>query len=293
VRFGKLEGCPVVCKLYSRNGDHHFYHELIALLYTRHDANIVKLVSVDIKKRRLFLEAMDMDLRHFFTTSAYQQIGFAELATLGHDMARGLHYLHQRKLLHCDLKSENVLLCRQTVTHDESTRGHGPKSAQRWVAKLCDFDLVEPFAFNESWRQNLRLPIADSLKNGNLIHKAPEIMPYKAWRYEMRYATPQSDVMALAILLWELFMGKEYEPPDSFSTRKTFMEHVIMRDGRPKLRDFLTHVSSRDSVAPVFVRNVAYWLVQMWSKYPKRRLSTARLLKAFEALRNKLNQFPL
>lgn len=39
------------------------------------------------------------------------------------DMALGMNYLHSRKVLHCDLKSSNVLI------------------DQNWNLKLCDFGL--------------------------------------------------------------------------------------------------------------------------------------------------------
>lgn len=262
----------VVRKTYCRSTSD-FYQELIVLLYTRGSINLVQIVAADMHKHHLYLEVMDMDLEAFFTTQSYQDLGFVELAALACNIVHGLHQLHNRMILHCDLKPENVLVCR------EKTTGF-------WVAKLCDFNLAEPFAPpNSSDCRAYRLPRTNSLHNGNLLHKAPEVMPYSEWRDEIRYASPQTDVVGLAILLWELFVGENYDPPDKHSRSKpAFMRYVIVNHGRPSLRRFIKDVSRLDGVARVFVRDIAQLLAQTWSTRPKRRLKLTNLVKVFNIL---------
>jgi len=72
------------------------------------------------------------------------------------DIALGMNYLHGRKVLHCDLKSSNVLI------------------DQNWNVKLCDFGLSRIKKKIDNKKSNRRI--------GTPHWMAPEIMrgePYK------------------------------------------------------------------------------------------------------------------
>lgn len=95
------------------------------------------------------------------------------------DMAQGLAHLHSRKIVHRDLKSENILL----------------NSEER--AKIADFGLAK-----------LRVEISSSTSRstnkivGSTRWRAPEL-----FKRPVVY-TPQSDVYSLGMLLWELASRK-------------------------------------------------------------------------------------
>ncbi len=93
----------------------------------------------------------------------------------------GLHYAHQRGIIHCDIKPENILLTLQS---------------QRWHSKLSDFGIAR------------RLPTVGKLsvpqKNlmftgGSPAYMAPE-------RFYGLYSA-RSDIYAVGIVLFELLMG--------------------------------------------------------------------------------------
>jgi len=90
------------------------------------------------------------------------------------DIALGMNYLHSRKVLHCDLKSSNVLI------------------DSNWNVKLCDFGLSR---------------IRSKLDKTTLIGRvgtphwmAPEIL--RGNKYE-----EYSDVYSFGMILWEIVTG--------------------------------------------------------------------------------------
>ncbi|KAG6807802.1 hypothetical protein H0H92_006368 [Tricholoma furcatifolium] len=89
-------------------------------------------------------------------------------AQLLHDVTLGLRYLHERSIIHGDLKGVNVLV-------DDSGK-----------ALIADFGLAS---------------ISPS-SGGTLMYKAPEILDPEA------YNTKESDVYAFGCLAYEVFAGK-------------------------------------------------------------------------------------
>lgn len=87
------------------------------------------------------------------------------------DIALGMSYLHGKNVLHCDLKSSNVLI-------DEN-----------WNVKLCDFGLSRIKNTKKNKKNNIRV--------GTPHWMAPEIL--KGEKYEC-----ESDVYSFGIILWEL-----------------------------------------------------------------------------------------
>jgi serine/threonine protein kinase len=91
------------------------------------------------------------------------------------DVALGMSYLHGKNVLHCDLKSSNVLI-------DEN-----------WNVKLCDFGLSRLKNNKKNKKGNIRV--------GTPHWMAPEIL--KGEKYEC-----ESDVYSFGILLWEMLTGQ-------------------------------------------------------------------------------------
>ena len=85
-----------------------------------------------------------------------------------------LMYLHQKKLLHCDLKSQNVLL------------------SEDWTVKLCDFGLT---------RYKERFIRENHGKIGTPHWMSPEIL--RGERYD-----EASDVYSFGVIVWEMLTGE-------------------------------------------------------------------------------------
>jgi serine/threonine protein kinase len=103
-----------------------------------------------------------------------QHLDDYRILAIAKQIAMALLYLHSRKILHCDLKSQNVLL------------------AEDWAVKLCDFGLA---------RYKERFVRENHGKIGTPHWMAPEILrgePYME----------ASDVYSFGVVLWEMLTGE-------------------------------------------------------------------------------------
>jgi eukaryotic-like serine/threonine-protein kinase len=96
-------------------------------------------------------------------------------------VAEALHYIHKQNVVHCDIKTENILICEQEQD------GKRP----RMVVKLLDFGLA----------RSLTTSRASTSLSGTPHYVAPE-------RIRGEPASPSSDVYGVGILLYELLTGQ-------------------------------------------------------------------------------------
>ena len=95
------------------------------------------------------------------------------IINIAKQIAIALRYLHNRELLHCDLKSQNVL-----INFD-------------WTVKLCDFGLS---------RYKGKFSADNHGKIGTPHWMAPEIL--RAEKYQSA-----SDVYSFGVVVWEMLLG--------------------------------------------------------------------------------------
>ena len=96
-------------------------------------------------------------------------------------LAEALHYIHNKKVVHCDIKTENLLIS------EEEHEGQ----RNRTVVKLLDFGLA----------RSLTASRASTSLSGTPHYVAPE-------RIRGEPASPASDVYGVGILLYELVTGQ-------------------------------------------------------------------------------------
>ncbi|XP_055305922.1 neuroglian-like isoform X2 [Sitodiplosis mosellana] len=105
--------------------------------------------------------------------SSARSITTTDLVCWSFQIARGMHYLATRKVLHGDLAARNILLCENNVV------------------KICDFGLARSI-----------------YKTGNYLIKTERLLPYKWLAPESigdHVFSTHSDVWSFGIVLWELF----------------------------------------------------------------------------------------
>ncbi|MBP9087455.1 MAG: protein kinase, partial [Kofleriaceae bacterium] len=110
-----------------------------------------------------------------------KQLGVRYACEIAIQLAEALHYIHQQGVVHCDIKTENIL-----VKEIEE-----PGKRRRVVAKLLDFGLARP----------LNPGRVQTGLSGTPHYVAPE-------RIRGESASPASDVYSLGILLYELVAGR-------------------------------------------------------------------------------------
>ncbi|MEB3882907.1 serine/threonine-protein kinase, partial [Lyngbya sp. CCY1209] len=109
-----------------------------------------------------------------------RSLGLLESVQLVADVLKGLDYAHQRGVIHCDIKPENILL-----------RARG----DRWQPKLTDFGIARRLPLDGDGNR----PVSNQPTGGSPAYMAPE-------RFYGLYS-PQSDIYAVGVVLYELLVG--------------------------------------------------------------------------------------
>jgi predicted Ser/Thr protein kinase len=120
-------------------------------------------------------------------------------------LAEALHYIHKQGVVHCDIKTENILI---------SEEDHEGKRAKT-VIKLLDFGLA----------RSLTASRASTSLSGTPHYVAPE-------RIRGEPASPASDVYGVGILLYELITG---QVPWDGPVQKILAGHLDERPRSPSL----------------------------------------------------------
>ena len=100
------------------------------------------------------------------------------LLRLAYDVASGMKYLEENKIMHGDLAARNVLLA------------ENPCETELPLAKVADFGLAKKFYENKNYEKTERLRVPWKWM-------APEYL-------EEDYFTLKSDVWSYSVLLWEI-----------------------------------------------------------------------------------------
>jgi predicted Ser/Thr protein kinase len=120
-------------------------------------------------------------------------------------VAEALHYIHKQGVVHCDIKTENILI------FEEEHEGKRNKT----VIKLLDFGLA----------RSLNASRASTSLSGTPHYVAPE-------RIRGEPASPASDVYGAGILLYELVTG---QVPWDGAVQKILAGHLEERPKSPSL----------------------------------------------------------
>ncbi|KAL6343363.1 hypothetical protein AAG906_024728 [Vitis piasezkii] len=137
-------------------------------------------------------------LKQYLIRNRRKKLAFKIVIQLALDLSRGLSYLHSKKIVHRDVKSENMLL-----------------DAQRTL-KIADFGVARVEA------QNLREMTGET---GTLGYMAPEVLDGKPYNR-------RCDVYSFGICLWEIYCCDMPYPDLSFAEVSSA---VVRQNLRPEI----------------------------------------------------------
>lgn len=148
-------------------------------------------------------------LKTYLIKNRRRKLAFKVVVQLALDLARGLSYLHSKKIVHRDVKTENMLL--------DKTR----------ILKIADFGVARVEASN---------PNDMTGETGTLGYMAPEVLngnPYNR----------KCDVYSFGICLWEIYCCDMPYPDLSFSEVTSAVVRQVLRIFYIKrtLQDVITH----------------------------------------------------
>lgn len=238
--LGKWERDPLQhsCKAYCTARQ-----ELSVLLTLRHP-NIVPLIGVCTQPLALVLDlapkgALDVVLRHYRRSGA--RIGAYCFQSVTLQTARAMEYLHRRRVIYRDLKSENILVFEFPDPH---TIDHPGNTVH---IKVADYGI-----------SRIVLPSGSKGFGGTEGFMAPEIMKHNG---EEEY-TEKVDCFSFGMFLYELI-----------SLRQPFEGHeavkeCILEGNRP----VLTH---RETQFPSYCLDL---MVLCWDQQPKVRPTASQIV---------------
>jgi len=165
------------------------------------------------------------------------------------EIAAGLEYLHKNKIVHGDLKIDNVMI------------------SDDYRAQISDFGIA----------RIVGVVGFTTVINSNFRFAAPELMPTKM---DSRLVRPtfESDIYSLALLFLQLFHGPDNSkirglPYNHISNDAALVEEVVTREGRP-LRDRYNRIADQ------------HWNVMKscWTVRPDERPSITQVCCTLRAL---------
>ncbi|MDI9817928.1 MULTISPECIES: protein kinase [unclassified Legionella] len=190
--------------------------KIMCLLAKLHAPYVVHLIaysySLEDRSNRLYLQYMKNNSIKKYIKANPQPEDWSLRYLWIQEIARGLAYLHQLKIVHKDIKADNILL-------DDDLH-----------AKISDFGFAEIM-------ENDRLTSA----TGSLLWVAPEV-------FQRMSHNEKADIFSLAVTIWEIANWKEpqpYKPEEEFLVTDLAIQVLEKRQstdeiGKPKLAKLIT-----------------------------------------------------
>ncbi|XP_039969967.1 leucine-rich repeat serine/threonine-protein kinase 1 isoform X4 [Bactrocera tryoni] len=245
IALGKWDRDPLQhsCKAYCTARQ-----ELAVLLTLKHQ-NIVPLVGICIRPLALVLElapmgGLDLILRQYRRRGAH--VGPHTFQILVLQAARAIEYLHRRRIIYRDLKSENVLVWDFPDPHSEDT----PRNTVH--IKIADYGISRQTAPNGS-----------KGFGGTEGFMAPEIIRYNG---EEEY-TEKVDCFSFGMFIYEIISLRQ--PFEGYESIK----ECILEGSRPPL-------TQRETQFPSYCLDL---MVLCWDELPKKRPSASQIVSILSA----------
>lgn len=138
-----------------------------------------------------------------------------EVQKIAKQLVRALHYLHSNRIIHRDMKPQNILIC------------------AGGIVKLCDFGFARAMSNNTVVLRSIK---------GTPLYMAPELVREQPYNHT-------ADLWSLGVILYELFVG---QPPFYTNSVYALIKHIIKDPVKypdsmsPNFRSFLRGLLNKD-----------------------------------------------
>ncbi|XP_055377695.1 leucine-rich repeat serine/threonine-protein kinase 1 [Condylostylus longicornis] len=245
ISLGKWDRDPLQhsCKAYC------IARQELAVLLTLKHLNIVQLKGICVKPLALILEfaplgALDGILRQYKRSGARISPYTFQLMTL--QTARAIEYLHRKKIIYRDLKSENILVFEFPLPHTDSI------SKNKVLLKIADYGI-----------SRITTHCGSKGFGGTEGFMAPEIIRFNG---EEEY-TEKVDCFSFGMFLYEcITLRQPFEGCES-------IKECILEGNRPPL-------SLRESQVPTYCLDL---MVHCWNDLPRKRPSASQIVSIINA----------
>ncbi|XP_055350829.1 probable serine/threonine-protein kinase DDB_G0284251 [Paramacrobiotus metropolitanus] len=180
---------------------------------------------------------------------AKRNLSFEKIVDIAQQVLRGLHHLHERKIVHRDLKCQNVLV------------------GLDGTIKLADFGLIKKLEGTMTKTNELQPD------TGTLRYMAPEVLDGTSGEYKIGR---RSDIWSFGCMLPEMLTGKAPEYAVEFTNVGKAAMHIIEGNG-PLFPSGLS-----DRFSPEQIRVLQQVFRRCIVKEPTNRPHATDLLKDFE-----------
>ncbi|CAL1409702.1 unnamed protein product [Linum trigynum] len=113
-----------------------------------------------------------------------------QVQAIAKQLVRALHYLHSNRIIHRDMKPQNILICSGSIV------------------KLCDFGFARAMSQNTVVLRSIK---------GTPLYMAPELVREQPYNHT-------ADLWSLGVILYELFVG---QPPFYTNSVYALIRHIV------------------------------------------------------------------
>lgn len=247
VYLAEFNGYPVACKVIKAGvttGNAEKVLEELRMMRRLKHPNLVLLMGACLSKQKQIIIVTEFasrgDLRH-----CLNEIALCKRVEMIHDVAVGLSWLQTYKIVHRDLKLDNIL-----ITED-------------WTAKITDFGLsIELPEEGATWERF----------GGNIKYSAPEILREREKKGKQYAYGEQTDVYSFGLIWWQILTREDpFQPrPEKYKSKEGLATY-IMNGARPAL----------NHAWPVELRTI---IAACWSENPADRPTFRTILDKWNDL---------
>ncbi|CAK7340113.1 unnamed protein product [Dovyalis caffra] len=190
----KYTGQTVAMKFIMKNGKsdkdiHNLRQEIEILKRLKHE-NIIEMLDSFESPQEFCVVTEFAQGELFEILEDDKSLPEEQVQAIAKQLVRALHYLHSNRIIHRDMKPQNILI------------GAGS------VVKLCDFGFARAMSSNTVVLRSIK---------GTPLYMAPELVREQPYNHS-------ADLWSLGVILYELFVG---QPPFYTNSVYALIRHIV------------------------------------------------------------------